>query len=73
MDIEDESYERSKLFSWLFFVVISVLTIVQILTFLLYNDPYHPMARILKGTDNSTKGIWKNFDCIYNNIPMYND
>ena len=57
MDIENESYERSELFSWLFFVVISVLTIVQIMTFLLYNGPYHPMAKILKGTDISSKGI----------------
>ena len=63
MDIEDESYERSKLFSWLFFVVISVLTVVQIITFLLYNGPYHPMAKVLKGTDNSSKGNVRNFVC----------
>ena len=54
--MEIESYERVKLFAWIFFPIFVFLAIVQILTFFLYNGPLHPLSKILDGDENESKG-----------------
>ena len=61
LDIENESLKTSQLFSWLFFVMIIVVTIIQITSFFIYNGPYHPFAKILKGTNDNDKGNIRKF------------
>ena len=48
LDMEDTAYYQSWVFSWVFFVIIIILSALQYLFFHLYNEKYHPMAAILK-------------------------
>ena len=47
--MEIESFERARLFSWIFYPLWVVLTIVQVGCFILYNGRFHPLAKILDG------------------------
>ena len=62
LDIEIESFSTAKLFSWIFHVIFIFFTMVQLITFHLYNGYCHPAAEILQGTDIGVKGwsIFKN-------------
>ena len=52
LDLENESYNTSKLFSWVFFLIFISLTFFQVVSFHLYNGVFHPFSKILEGTDN---------------------
>ena len=56
LDMEIESYERAKLFVWIFFPIFIFLAIFQILTFFLYNGPLHPLSKILDGDEIENNG-----------------
>ena len=47
--MEIEAFEQARLFSWIFFPLWIVLTIIQIVCFMLYNGRFHPLAKILDG------------------------
>ena len=49
LEMEIEAFERARLFSWIFFPLWIVLTIIQIVCFMLYNGRFHPLAKILDG------------------------
>ena len=49
LEMEIESFERARLFSWIFFPLWIILTIVQVGCFILYNGRFHPLAKILDG------------------------
>ena len=49
LDMEMESYERSKLMAWIFYPTWILLTIVQAICFILYNGRFHPLSKILDG------------------------
>ena len=56
LDIEKNSFQTSRLFSWIFFMIWIMLAIVQAICFLLSNGKFHPLAKILEGCDASGKG-----------------
>jgi hypothetical protein len=56
LDLEIESYQMARLFSWVFFPIFIALAIVQYISFYLYSGRFHPMAKILDGNDNSSEG-----------------
>ena len=65
LDIEKNSFQTSRLFSWIFFVIWIMLAIVQAICFILSNGKFHPLAKILEGCDISTgKGT------SYNVVPL---
>ena len=49
LDMEMESYEKSKLMAWIFYPTWILLTIVQAICFILYNGRFHPLSKILDG------------------------
>ena len=53
LEIEEHSLDRSYLFSWVFYPTWIVLSITQVLCFILANGKYHPLARILYGSDEN--------------------
>ena len=62
LDIEKNSFQTSRLFSWLFFMIWIMLAIVQAICFLLSNGKFHPLAKIFEGCDISAgKDISQNF------------
>ena len=56
LDIENESFQTSQIFSWIFFIIWIILAIVQAICFSLSNGRFHPLAKILEGCDASSKG-----------------
>ena len=49
LDMEMESYEKSKLMAWIFYPTWILLTLVQSICFILYNGRFHPLSNILDG------------------------
>ena len=49
LDMEMESYEKSKLMAWIFYPTWILLTLVQSISFILYNGRFHPLSKILDG------------------------
>ena len=49
LDMEIESFERAKLFSWIFYPIWIILTIIQAFCFVLSNGRFHPLVDILHG------------------------
>ena len=56
LDIEIDAYQQSWLFSFVFFPTFIGLAMIQYLAFFLYNGRFHPIARILDGTDEDSQG-----------------
>ncbi len=56
LDIENESFQKSQIFSWIFFIIWIILAIVQAICFSLSNGRFHPLAKILEGCDASSEG-----------------
>ena len=56
LGIEKESFQISKLFSWIFFPIWIMLAIIQAICFLLSNGRFHPLAKLLEGCDVSSEG-----------------
>jgi hypothetical protein len=56
LDIENESFQTSQIFSWIFFIIWIILAMVQAVCFVLSNGRFHPLAKILEGCDASRKG-----------------
>ena len=52
LDLEHESYNTSKLFTWVFYLIFITLTFFQVVSFHLYNGVFHPFSKILDGTDD---------------------
>lgn len=48
LDIENAAYDQAWIFSWIFFVIVIVCSVMQYLFFHLYNEKFHPMAPILE-------------------------
>ena len=57
LDMEIESYEKSKLMSWIFYPTWILLTIIQAICFILYNGKFHPLSKILDGCNIKRKGM----------------
>ena len=49
LDMEQESYDRSQIFAWVYFPTWIVMSIFQTVCFYLANGKFHPLAAILKG------------------------
>ena len=49
LNMEMESYEKSKLMAWIFYPTWILLTLVQSICFILYNGRFHPLSNILDG------------------------
>ena len=56
LDLEIESYQLARMFSWIFFPIFIALAIMQYTSFYLYSGKFHPVAKILNGKDNSSAG-----------------
>ena len=52
--MEVEAFEQARLFSWIFFPLWIVLTIIQVVCFILYNGRFQPLAKILDGWWNKS-------------------
>ena len=52
-EMEEHSLEMSRLFSWVFYPIWIVLTIAQALCFILANGRFHPLAKILDGSNEN--------------------
>ena len=48
LDMEQESYEISRLFAWIFFPIWIVISIIQTGCFFLANGKFHPLEANLK-------------------------
>ena len=48
LDMENEAYTKAWIFSWIFYIVTIMCSILQYVCFYFYNEKYHPMAMILK-------------------------
>ena len=57
LDMEVESYELSKLMAWVFYPTWILLTIAQVICFILYNGKFHPLSKILDGCEVQRKGM----------------
>ena len=57
LDMEMESYEKSKLMAWIFYPTWILLTIMQAVCFVLYNGKFHPLSKILDGHNDEIKGM----------------
>ena len=57
LEMEMESYEKSKLMAWIFYPTWIVLTILQVICFILYNGKFHPLSKILDGGNVERKGM----------------
>ena len=53
LEMEERSLERSHLFSWVFYPIWIALTITQASCFILANGKFHPLAKILDGSDGN--------------------
>ena len=51
LTIEMEAYEKVKLYSWIFFPILTVMSLIQAFCFYLYNHHLHPFSKILSGID----------------------
>ena len=56
LEMEIEAYHKVQLFSWIFFPIFIGFALLQLFFFFLYNGPLHPLAKILDGVDNTSKG-----------------
>ena len=66
LDMEVESYELSKWMAWVFYPTWILLTIVQAICFILYNGSFHPLSKILDGSEVQRKGMSEL--CLYFNF-----
>ena len=56
--MEKESFMRSQLMSWIFYPIWIMLTVVQVVCFILSNGRFHPLSAILDGAaDEDAEGI----------------
>ena len=53
LDMETKSFERAHFFAWIFFPTWIGLTAIQAFCFTMYNDKFHPLAKILDGSEHS--------------------
>ena len=53
LDMEVQSFERMQLFSWIFFPTWFALTAIQAFCFIMYNDQFHPLAKILAKSEHN--------------------
>ena len=53
LDMEVKSYERARLFSWIFFPSWIGLTAIQAFCYIMYNDKFHPLAKILGNSNQN--------------------
>ena len=56
LQMEEESLQRAYYFSWVFFPTWIILTIVQIVCFMLYNGRLHPLAGIIDEYEDDERG-----------------
>ena len=56
LDMEKKSFDRAQLFSWLFFPIWIVMSILQSVCFILANGKFHPLAVILKTSNKADQG-----------------
>ena len=56
LEMEKESFDRAQLFSWIFFPTWIVMSVLQSVSFILANGKFHPLAMILKASDESDQG-----------------
>ena len=54
LDMETKSFEHVKLWSWIFFPSWIALTGIQIFCYTMYNDTFHPLAKIVDDTQRNT-------------------
>ena len=52
LEMEEESFERSQWFAWVFYPIFIILTILQTICFILSNGKFHPLAKILEICEN---------------------
>ena len=57
LEMEMESYEKSKLMAWIFYPTWIILTVIQAICFILYNGKYHPLSMILDGCNVERTGM----------------
>ena len=57
LDMEMESYEKSKLMAWICYPTWILLTIIQAVCFILYNGQFHPLSKILGRRTDESKGM----------------
>ena len=72
--MEERSLEKSHLFSWVFYPIWIVLTIIQVSCFILVNGKFHPLAKILEGSNENDvdQGKFdKNFKDIAKDVISY--
>ena len=53
LDMEIKSFERAQLLSWILFPTWIGLTAIQAFCFAMYNDKFHPLAKILDGSEHN--------------------
>ncbi len=53
LDMETKSYKRAQLLSWILFPTWIGLAAIQAFCYIMYNDKFHPLAKILDGSEHN--------------------
>ena len=65
LHMEIEAYNKAFTFSWIFFPIVIMLALLQLVFFTLYNNQLHPMRKILDGvyikTSDTSKQLIINY------------
>ena len=67
LEMEERSLDRSRLFAWVFYPIWIILSITQAFCFFLANGKYHPLAKILDGSDENDVDEGKFYKKIHQN------
>ena len=51
LQMEDEAFVQCYYMSWIFYPIFTLIAILQVISFLLYNHYFHPFYDILEGAD----------------------
>ena len=57
LNMEIESYEKSKLMAWIFYPTWILLIKIQPVCFIFYNGKFHPLSKIVDGCNFESKGM----------------
>jgi hypothetical protein len=58
LEIEKESFQKARIFSWVFFPTWIFLAIVQSICFVMSNGKLHPLVKIIKEQEDVNEGTY---------------
>jgi hypothetical protein len=56
LEMEKEAFQKSQIFSWIFFPIWIIMAIIQAVSFVLGNERLHPLAKLVEDSDTTDEG-----------------